>query len=133
MPHTEGTEDVASWGTLPSAGFYALYLALVVALGMTLDRLVVRLAARLRRPQSAIALTAGADAIHGALIPTSQFLPRHADEGKDSHPEGAHAQNCKHNNSLRATEGPSLRLRGPSPWAKVQPHGSAGKVLRSSP
>jgi peptidoglycan/LPS O-acetylase OafA/YrhL len=52
--------DVASWGTLPSAGFYALYLALVVALGMTLDRLVVRLAARLRRPQPATALPAGA-------------------------------------------------------------------------
>jgi peptidoglycan/LPS O-acetylase OafA/YrhL len=41
--------DVAAWGALPSAAFYALYLTLVVVLGMALDRVLEWLTRRLRK------------------------------------------------------------------------------------
>lgn len=48
MLHLAG--DVASWGGVPSIAFYALYLALVVVLGMALDRVLERLTRRRRTP-----------------------------------------------------------------------------------
>lgn len=45
--------DVASWDALASAVFYALYLALVVTLGMALHRALDGGTARLRKPRSA--------------------------------------------------------------------------------
>lgn len=47
MIHLAG--DVAAWGALPSAAFYALYLTLVVVLGMALDRALERLTRGLRK------------------------------------------------------------------------------------
>jgi hypothetical protein len=50
MVHLAG--DVAAWGSLPSAAFYAVYLTLVVVLGMALDRALERVTRRVRPPRS---------------------------------------------------------------------------------
>lgn len=50
MVHLAG--DVASWGPVPSAAFYSLYLALTIVLGMALDRALERLTRRARPPRS---------------------------------------------------------------------------------
>lgn len=51
MMHLAG--DVAAWGALPSLVIYVLYLALVMALGMALDRGLQRLTAGFRTPRPA--------------------------------------------------------------------------------
>ena len=47
--------------------------------------------------------------------------------------EGALTRKLRHHNHLRATEGSSLGSREARPVARVQPPGSAGKILRSAP
>lgn len=66
MLHLAG--DVASWSAVPSIAFYALYLALVVVLGMALDHALERLTRRQRRPASPFA--AAPMVIPAAVTPT---------------------------------------------------------------
>lgn len=61
MLHLAG--DVAAWGAVPSIAFYALYLALVVVLGMALDHALERLTRKLRR-RTPVPAPAPVDLLH---------------------------------------------------------------------
>jgi peptidoglycan/LPS O-acetylase OafA/YrhL len=67
--------DVASWGSAPSAVFYAAYLALVIGLGMALDGALERLTAGLRKPRLAATPPVSPVPVPGVLAPSVVAIP----------------------------------------------------------